>query len=421
MTELAWFFVVGGLAVVAAIFMLMSDNAVHSALFLIVTMGCIAFLFLMMSAPFLALIQITVYTGAIMVLFLFVIMLLGAERLQDAEAVQEPSRFRGYTLLAGVAVIVLLIVVGISLNQVDFGLSPNAGPMPELRVANAASDAGAISVYADDQLIVADVGFREVTEYTALAPGEHTIRVETAGGESVTATAVLEPGTEQTLIGAGEGTVFALNLIADDNSTVDQARSGRVAIFNASPTAVQVIDPGSEFVADDTRVIVDQLGAGEVSEGLIEPAGAVTWQFVDASDPQNVLANLDEYAIDAGTSGLLIVTEQRTFEGTSGGVLLPVVFGAMIKAAPAFGGPEAIGTELFTNYMLVFQLLAVLLLAAMVGAIVLVHRQGQPSTRRTGGRRRVSRPLVNVIASQVGHDVTTSGDAVPELQEPAGD
>ncbi len=57
--------------------MLLSDNAVHSALFLIVTMGCIAFLFLLLNAPFLAMIQITVYTGAIMVLFLFVIMLLG--------------------------------------------------------------------------------------------------------------------------------------------------------------------------------------------------------------------------------------------------------------------------------------------------------------------------------------------------------
>ena len=88
MTEFFWFCLVGLVAVVAAIFMLMSDNAVHSALFLIVTMGCIAFLFLLLNAPFLAMIQITVYTGAIMVLFLFVIMLLGSERLQD----NDPSR-----------------------------------------------------------------------------------------------------------------------------------------------------------------------------------------------------------------------------------------------------------------------------------------------------------------------------------------
>ncbi|MCC6803781.1 MAG: NADH-quinone oxidoreductase subunit J [Anaerolineae bacterium] len=419
MTELAWFFVVGGLAVVAAIFMLMSDNAVHSALFLIVTMGCIAFLFLLLSAPFLAMIQITVYTGAIMVLFLFVIMLLGAERLQIAEAVAEPSRFRGYTLLAGALVVVLLVILGIALNQVDLGLSPNAGPQPELRVANAAADGGAMSVYADDELIVSNVGFREVTGYTALAPGEHTIRIEMAGGETVTMTANLEPGTEQTLVSSGAGSSLSLAVVPDDNTTLADAHTGRVTVFNASPTAVQVVDPGSEFVADDTRVMVDQLEAGQVSEALVEPEGAVTWQFVDASNPQNVLANLDEYAIGGDTSGLLILTEQRTFEGTTGGVLLPVVFGAMIDAAPAFGSPEAIGLELFTNYMLVFQLLAVLLLAAMVGAIVLVHRQGQTVTRRTGGRRRVSRPLVNVIASQVGHEVT-GGDAVPELQEPAG-
>ena len=133
-----------------------------------------------------------------------------------------------------------------------------------------------------------------------------------------------------------------------------------------------------------------------------------------------MLANLDNYAIDSDTSGLIVVTQERTFQGSAGGVLLPVVFTAAVEAAPSFGGPRAIGLELFTNYMLVFQLLAVLLLAAMVGAIVLVHRQRQTVTRRTGGRRRVNRPLVNVIASQVGHEVT-GGEVVPELQEPAGD
>jgi hypothetical protein len=91
----------------------------------------------------------------------------------------------------------------------------------------------------------------------------------------------------------------------------------------------------------------------------------------------------------------------------------------VVEARPSFGGPRAIGLELFTNYMLVFQLLAVLLLAAMVGVIVLTHREIKKVTQRAGGRRRVSRPLVNVIASQVGHDVTS--EKTPELQEPAGD
>src|SRR5512134_1266567 len=72
---------VGIIAVASAILMLLSENAVHSALFLIVNFACVAFFYLMLNAPFLAMIQIAVYAGAIMVLFLFVIMLLGAEKL----------------------------------------------------------------------------------------------------------------------------------------------------------------------------------------------------------------------------------------------------------------------------------------------------------------------------------------------------
>ena len=87
MTEVSLFILVGAIAVVAAVMMLLSENAVHSALFLILNMGCIAFFFLMLNAPFLAMVQITVYAGAIMVLFLFVIMLLGAEKLRGSNAI----------------------------------------------------------------------------------------------------------------------------------------------------------------------------------------------------------------------------------------------------------------------------------------------------------------------------------------------
>lgn len=74
------FLIVGVIAVVAALSMLLSQNAVHAALFLILNFACVAVLYLLLNAPFLAMVQITVYAGAIMVLFLFVIMLLGAER-----------------------------------------------------------------------------------------------------------------------------------------------------------------------------------------------------------------------------------------------------------------------------------------------------------------------------------------------------
>lgn len=72
-----------GLAIVAvlsAIGMLLSRNAIYSALYLILNFSTVAVFYLLLGAPFIALTQITVYAGAIMVLFLFVIMLLGAEQ-----------------------------------------------------------------------------------------------------------------------------------------------------------------------------------------------------------------------------------------------------------------------------------------------------------------------------------------------------
>ena len=80
--ELTLFVIVGAIAVVSAVMMLISENAIYSALFLILNFACIAFFFLMLNAPFLAMVQVTVYAGAIMVLFLFVVMLLGAEQLR---------------------------------------------------------------------------------------------------------------------------------------------------------------------------------------------------------------------------------------------------------------------------------------------------------------------------------------------------
>jgi hypothetical protein len=64
-----------------------------------------------------------------------------------------------------------------------------------------------------------------------------------------------------------------------------------------------------------------------------------------------------------------------------------------------------------------FQLLAVLLLAAMVGVIVLTHRGADKSRRRVTGRRRVSRPLANVIAAQVGSDVTEPNGSPAQLPD----
>jgi NADH-quinone oxidoreductase subunit J len=104
------FGIVGAIALVTALGMLASRNAIYSALFLVLTMCSIAVFFLILGGPFIAVVQVSVYAGAIMVLFLFVIMLLGAEHTpgeqhlpwQPAVAVLLASvllSMTGYTLL----------------------------------------------------------------------------------------------------------------------------------------------------------------------------------------------------------------------------------------------------------------------------------------------------------------------------------
>ncbi|MDQ6695086.1 MAG: NADH-quinone oxidoreductase subunit J [Chloroflexota bacterium] len=71
------FLMSGGLAVLASLMMVTRKDAVHSALWLVVTFFQLAVMYVMLGAEFLAALQVLVYTGAILVLFLFVIMLLG--------------------------------------------------------------------------------------------------------------------------------------------------------------------------------------------------------------------------------------------------------------------------------------------------------------------------------------------------------
>jgi NADH-quinone oxidoreductase subunit J len=79
--DLILFLVLSLIAIASAVGMLLSRNAVYSALFLVLNFVTVAVFYLLLGAPFIALAQVTVYAGAIMVLFLFVIMLLGAESL----------------------------------------------------------------------------------------------------------------------------------------------------------------------------------------------------------------------------------------------------------------------------------------------------------------------------------------------------
>ena len=118
------FFALALVAVLSAIGMLTSTNAVHAALFLVVNFVCIALFYLGLSAPFLAMVQVTVYAGAIMVLFLFVIMLLGAER------IPMESNLRWQTPLALVLIIALIMITAfIVLSPLSGTAFADVGPV----------------------------------------------------------------------------------------------------------------------------------------------------------------------------------------------------------------------------------------------------------------------------------------------------
>ena len=79
------FIFLGVVAIASAAGLILSHSPVYSALFLVVNFLAVAVFYLIVGAPFIALAQITVYAGAIMVLFLFVIMLLGAAKPKEVD------------------------------------------------------------------------------------------------------------------------------------------------------------------------------------------------------------------------------------------------------------------------------------------------------------------------------------------------
>jgi len=102
------FWILAVLAVSAALAMILVRQAVHCALMLAVVMLSLAVMYAMQGAPFLAFVQVIVYTGAVLMLFLFVVMLIGVT---SAESLMETIRGqRLWASLAGIGLTVLLIV-----------------------------------------------------------------------------------------------------------------------------------------------------------------------------------------------------------------------------------------------------------------------------------------------------------------------
>jgi len=106
--ELLVFAVIGTIAVAASILVISMRNPVHSALFLLLTFLCVAVLFVMKGAEFVGAVQVLVYAGGIMVLFLFVVMLINVRHLPDEKVL---SNFWKGGFAVGLAVFILFVTL----------------------------------------------------------------------------------------------------------------------------------------------------------------------------------------------------------------------------------------------------------------------------------------------------------------------
>lgn len=443
--ELVLFLTVGGIAILAAVMMLLSENAVHSALFLVLNFACVGFLYLMLNAPFLAMVQVAVYAGAIMVLFMFVIMLLGAERVTP----EARPRFPWLTRAAVGLTVLLLLVGGVALLQADIeGTEPEAPPAL-LRVVNAAPSLGEVAVHLGDTALAEGLGRYETSEFVTVPAGSFDLHLEAedAAADAALTTQVLlahREGEDRDLVeasvaelaGLPAGTVQleraaphleiaggqALTLVLapmpdgsysfipvpEDISSFGNDRFARLQVAHAF-TGLDAIELADITVpSDEPHLHVEGLAFGEVSdEVVISPddyrygifeAGTVDAALQAAGEDELANASLeaivrlseDNYRRDSST--LLVIAPPPNNSANSS---LPVVVETQVENLPAFGSPTSVGRQLFTRYMLPFQVIALLLLVAMIGAIVMT-RDAIPPPKPRHPRR-----LANVAGNPV--------------------
>jgi NADH-quinone oxidoreductase subunit J len=126
------FWVLAILSVTAGLGMVLARRAVHCAVLLAVVMLSLAVLYAMLGAPFLALVQVIVYTGAVLMLFLFVMMIVG---ITSADSIVET--IKGQRLAAGLAGIGLLVLLSLTVGHAAIG--PAAASRPAFGASNITS------------------------------------------------------------------------------------------------------------------------------------------------------------------------------------------------------------------------------------------------------------------------------------------
>ncbi|HSW93739.1 MAG TPA: NADH-quinone oxidoreductase subunit J [Gammaproteobacteria bacterium] len=132
------FYAFAATAVISALAVVSARNAVHGVLFLVLTFFASAGLWMLLSAEFLSLILVLVYVGAVMTLFLFVVMML------SMKVVSRQEGFVRYLPFAAGIVVLMVGLIVLAVKPAYFGLAHVLPPMPEPADYNNVADLGAV-------------------------------------------------------------------------------------------------------------------------------------------------------------------------------------------------------------------------------------------------------------------------------------
>jgi hypothetical protein len=196
-------------------------------------------------------------------------------------------------------------------------------------------------------------------------------QVEVNAGEALSLVAVGRVGQP------GVAVVVATEEVAYNDDT----DAARVIAVNGLPDR-PAVDVLNDSLAKEA--LVEGLAYGQASAMFEIDKGTYTIGLYPEGDDRTRLAVLQDEELEPNTSVLWVFTEERKPDNS----FVDAIVNLETEARPSFGSPTHIGQLLYTRYVLPFEMVALLLLVAMVGAIVLTHETLAP-------RRRMVRRLAN--------------------------
>ena len=259
-TRLIAYWILAILAVAAALGMILARRAVHCALMLAVVMLSLAVMYAMLGAPFLAFVQVIVYTGAVLMLFLFVLMIVG---ITAADSIIETIRGqRLWAAIGGIALLILLaLVVG---NAVIGPAAKNSAQFGNGNVTGLAHLIFTTYVFPFEVtsalLITAALGAMVLAhrERTAPKPTQRELaRQRVASGRP---TPLPGPGT------------YAQHNAADMPALLPDGSQARTSVSHVLAPAEEAPEPGRTPLPPGLAAPDDRAGPGDLA-GPASPAG----------------------------------------------------------------------------------------------------------------------------------------------------